>query len=53
MEHKHHPEAQVKEETTDHSKMNHITMQHRHDPPWVYCDVLNKILVKKLKNPVN
>src|SRR5665647_513015 len=32
MEHKHQPETQVKEAITDHSKMNHSTMQHGHNP---------------------
>jgi cation transport ATPase len=32
MEHKHQPEAQVKEETTDHSKMNHSAIHHGHNP---------------------
>jgi Cu2+-exporting ATPase len=32
MEHKHQPETQVKEATPDHSKMNHSTMQHGHNP---------------------
>ena len=32
MEHQHQPETQVKEATTDHSKMDHSTMQHGHNP---------------------
>jgi Cu2+-exporting ATPase len=32
MEHKHQSGAQVKEAPTDHSKMNHSTMQHGHNP---------------------
>jgi cation transport ATPase len=32
MEHKHQPEAQVNEVTTDHSEMNYSAMQHRHNP---------------------
>jgi Cu2+-exporting ATPase len=32
MEHKHHSETQVKEAITDHSKMNHSSMQHGHNP---------------------
>jgi Cu2+-exporting ATPase len=32
MEHQHQPKARVKEATTDHSKMNHNTMQHEHNP---------------------
>jgi Cu2+-exporting ATPase len=32
MEHKHQSETQVKEAISDHSKMNHSTMQHGHNP---------------------
>jgi P-type Cu2+ transporter len=32
MEHQHQPETQVKESTTDHSKMDHSTLQHGHNP---------------------
>jgi Cu2+-exporting ATPase len=32
MEHQHRPETQVKEAITDHSKMDHSTMQHGHNP---------------------
>jgi Cu2+-exporting ATPase len=32
MEHQHYSESQVKETTTDHSKMKHSAMQHGHNP---------------------
>jgi len=32
MDHQHQPETQVKEAITDHSKMDHSTMQHGHNP---------------------
>lgn len=32
MEHQHQPEKPVKKAETDHSKMNHSTMQHSHNP---------------------